>query len=401
VEDRQIRETVDAMLLEHGVYDPLELLLRLGYIGHTDLQRWEAGGAGPLGDWLDHRNAEAFGALRAAARYAQSLGLEASAPAAEAGQAEARAQLSSDTAKAALLDTRYEPSRVTLQPDLFMPDGASVLEGAIVAALAGGQLAVAAEQVAQLRHRDPGHTSLHGFDTLIQAAYWSLPDSGNQEQMLTTLQSRVTPLARRLLRTDARAYLTRLWRELAQRLAGRPFEPDRPQLHASFAAHRAEDWLGVVAAIETEPHWPERPVLVCRRALALHRLGQCDDALRAWHGLCWTRPSDARDLLSDRDLCADSVRRLWRDFRDCGLGERAEDFPAWHLLVAPDVVQPLGFAHLPDDLPATAAYRTLYQLITARRSGGRLGQEELQLRQALHSIHPGLFQAYLLRFGQG
>ncbi len=398
MDEGQVRQVVDDMLLDRGGYDPVELLLRMGFINFSGLRRWQADSSESLDNWFTTDPAEPIDALRRASRYAEALGLRSRRHGGgETAPTELRVSDSAELTE--LVGNRYLPAVDAHQPDLFMPDTVAVLENRITGALVSGALGEASKAMAELRKYDPGHFRLPGFETLLQSALWPYGDAPDCADALTALQSDVTPLAWRLLRSDASKFLERLWQWLAIQLSECAFDTYRPELHSSFAEIQVGNWPDVLKTVEQEPRWQKEPVLICRRALALHRLGNRPEAMQAWHSLCWSMPEEAAKRLVSPDFCSDSVRRLWRDFLDTDLGERPEDFPSWHLLTNPDVVLALGLEHVPAGEGAWQAYRTLHRMLDGRGASHAPGKTEIELRRSLQETHPMLFQAYLLLFG--
>jgi hypothetical protein len=399
---------VDAQLLEHGAFSPLELLFSSGRLFQGDYDAWRRREVEFLDSVLMGNPAKIREELELAACYARSLGLEAQPQefhAADAGTAGGIAKpalrISADAYWHQLIASRYVPARQAPQLDLFVDNPVVALSTGIVRALATRDLEDAQRRLDRLYEQAPNHPDLPGFDRLL-AALRRLQEPGLAPRAEHDLITGITPTARRLLGSHARELLAPLWRARAAHAASQPFSADAPELHASHALAQAQDWAGVEEAVLKVPEWWLLAPLAIRLAESAFQRRRRTEGLSAWCHACWRAPGETArtvTLLKQPELTS-----LWRKFVD----EEAEeeeallaeaDFPAWLLLHEPGLAR-----QLPESLPtgATSAeegYRLVHRWLTARREARR--EEELTLRRRLHADHPPLFRLLKRALGPG
>ncbi len=199
------------------------------------------------------------------------------------------------------------------------------------------------------------------------------------------------PEAKKLLGHGARDLLAPLWTALAEALAGQPYAPDTPRLHAAYAWIRAGRYPEAHAALESTPEWQRWPGLLIAHAETARRLGDLAAARRDWSLLCWGFPAEAERVLAARDLPDDRLRRLWLEFTDLDLDLPTEDFPAWLLVADPGTAAAVP-PDLAPSLPAGDVYRLLHQLVA--------GADGIPQRKALGARHPDLLKLYLAALGR-
>jgi hypothetical protein len=391
IPDHALRPLVDRLLLEQGRLDPLELLLAADLLGYEDYVAWRTGHRSELQGALRAEPEAVAGFLEDAAVYARGQKL-AAVSLAHTAWGDRQRPLSvgphPDLARACAL--AYAPPPERCQLDLFQDSTALLLEEDVRTALVEHRTDCARDQVARLMHRDPGHPRLGGFLRLIQ----TLDDadaSGNDGRVAERWREleQIGPLAGQLLGHRARDFLGTLWAALAERLAGRPFDPGSGDFHAAVAWTRAGRWERAREAIESEPDWLDRPVLVLVHAEACWRSRDPVGARRDWLWLCREYPSAAERALGDPAFPDRRLADLWEAFGDLDLdGELAtEDFPAWLLLEDPKafaVIRETGNESSDD---RATAYRLLHALVS--------GDDTIDRRRELGEIQPILLKQFL------
>jgi hypothetical protein len=196
------------------------------------------------------------------------------------------------------------------------------------------------------------------------------------------------PDARDLLGHRARDLLSPLWTALAEGLAGLPFDPESPRLHASHAWARAGRYPQVRQAAESDPDWLRWPTLLLTHAEACRRTGDQAALRRDWAILCWQHPREAEHALGAKDQPDTRMHGLWLQFADADLELDLDtgSFLAW-LLIA----EPATAAAVPPDLAPTGAagetYRLLHRMLR--------GEDSIPLRKSLAERSPGLLKLYL------
>lgn len=390
-----VQAEVDAQLLEHGAFSPLELLFSSGRLAQADYEAWRRREIELLDGVLMGSLEKIREELEQSVRYAQSLGLEAQPQelhAMDARPGAAPLRISTEPHWHQLIASRYVPARQTPQLDLFVDNPVVTLTTAIVRALSARDLADAQQRIDRLYEQAPNHADLPSFDRILSAlGELERPETAPARQRDLILE--ITPLARRLLGSHARDLLVPLWRQLAQRLSGTPFSAQEPTLHRSFALAQAQDWAGVAESVLAESDWWQQAALSIRLAESAFQRRRRVQALGAWCRACWRAPREAAQA-AERSRQPE-LTGLWQRFMDEGPEELSPgalteaDFPAWLLLHEPGLARQLTADLATGDTPAEDGYRLVHRWLEARR--GKRHQEEIDIRKRLQTAHPPLF----------
>lgn len=388
ITDRELAATVDRLLLEQGRVDPFELLIALDLLAYADYDAWRMGARGEIQTALALPAAEVVELLERAGGYARGQGLEAIALGHQGwGGLDQALTIGAHPGLARELTRGFEPPAERHQLDLFQDSGALLAEEETRCALAERRLDAARDAFGRLLQLAPPGRDLSGFLRLIQAAEaLGTPAAGARPaQRLAELES-AESLARRLLGRHARDFMSPLWSVFAESLAGRPFEPREPRLHAAAAWARADRWPSVRESVEAAPNWRDHAALVLLHSEACRRTRDPAAALADWMWLCWEHPDAAERALA---AGAQGDRRLaahWGAFADLDPELPVEDFPAWLLLQDPGLAILVPSDRAPADERGTA-YRLLHRLIG--------GDDQIEIRRALSDANPDLFRLYL------
>jgi hypothetical protein len=384
-EPRQVQAAIDRLLMEQGEVTPVEVLLATGALAYRDYEAWREGRVPFLEDVLQCSPEEVRGLLQEVGARALAHGLRAEEHSYSqwAGQQPLRC---SPGAEEPLFLTRYRPPSDRMQLDLFFDSREAVLVNGLRSALAARNTGEATRLLGELRRALPGHRQTGLFECLLAAQAEVGAPVGDPAAELERLQTSIEPAAQDALGPEARDFVVPHWRRLAGALPGRPFDPERPELHASFAAARAEDWDAARRAVEAELDWRSEPVLIQRHAAAWERLGDRQAALADWCLLCWDFPASAPDRLPESGL----LGAAWTDFQDLEPPLDTPDFPAWLVLRGAG-----PFAPPPE--AANAAARETFECIQwlVAQSAAAPDHGVLAARRALRARHPGLFDLYM------
>jgi hypothetical protein len=379
---------VDRLILEQGRLDPLELLLACDYLAYADYEAWRLGRVAHLQGVLRVPATQAADLLQRAGHYAVAQHLVAD-------PLEHRAWGAADHPIPIVPEGNGHPDLVQgcanafvppanrVQLDLFHDSQDQILEEAVCTQLTARRIDGAHAALTRLMALDPRHPRVRRYLRLMQVVE-DLPDLSPAEQLneLETLE----PEVRDLLGHRARDLVAPLWVSLAESLAGRPFDPASPELHASLAWVRAGRYPEARQAIESQPDWQRWPRLILIHIEACRRMVDPAAAHRDWALLCWQYPAEAERVLGAKDLPDTRLRRLWVEFGDTDLDLDTGDFPAWLLLVAPGTA-----AAVPPDLApagtAGDAYRLLHRLVT--------GDDGIPQRKTLAGLRPSLLRLFL------
>lgn len=392
---------MDRMLIMHGAYIPAELLLDLGWLRYSDYEAWRYGRRRHLDDAIAGDIRDAVRLLRDAADWAGRLGLEAE-PQVYFGWGDcAGRELSFGDGGCpgadALLATHYVPAAHTdgvSQLDIFTHSGTTAALAALHAALRARDRAAAGRAFEQLRSQAPRHRLIPAAERVTGAlATLSEPLSPDAtESELGFLAQVLEPAARDVLGADARGLMGPFWRRLATALAGLPFDPQRPSLHASYAYLRCHDWRRAARAVLDTPGYAEEPALLARLADARRRDGDRKGAVADWFRLCWRFPAEAAARLDDPGFPDRKVREAWIDFRDLDVEPVPPTgfFPAHMLLTAPGLARALAPDLAVGDGHGEQAFRAVRCL---------LSNDDMAARKAVQTAAPWLLARYLERRG--
>jgi len=381
---RRAAACVDRILLEQGEYSPLELVLSDGLLAYADYEAWRRERIPVLEDALRDGVTRARRLLQSASAYALRLGLVPETVEYRSWTAQGYLRCSREAED--IYRTRYRSPADTHQLDLFHDSAEVVLLNGLREALTAGRESEAQRLLGQCRRTRPQHALLPAIERLVSAQRMRAAPLGDAAQELARLSTEVEPAAARVLGARARDFLVPHWRRLAAALAGYAFDPEQPELHASFAAARAEDWAAVRAAVEAEACWQSRPALVLRHAQAAERLGENETALADWCRLCWRFPIDAAGgLAASRFLSHE-----WSAFQNLHVVLATEDFPAW-LAIRGDLR-----CAVPDDA-GNARLREILAILQrlADRSAPIPDPAVVADREALKALHPALFDLHM------
>ncbi len=390
-----IRMAMDRVLMAHGAYVPVELLLDLGCLHWADYQSWRRGERPDLAGALAGAIPETMQLLRDAAAWAGSLGLAAERQVYFGWGRCADRQLvfcERPCAEAdSMLATHYVPRTESTQGgqlDIFLHSATTTaLEGLRVALRAADP--VAAETcLADLASQAPEHRLLDAARRLTSALSdlaEPLPADAAEAE-LERLEGILSPAARSLLGPDARSLLALFWRRLAQALAGTPFDSQRPLLHASHAWLRCHDWWSAASAVLETAAYASEPVLLARLAEARRRNGDRNRAIETWCELCWRFPDAADAVLDDAGIPDSRVHQAWLHFRDLDPPAETVLFPARLLLSEPGLARALSLTIAAGDSAGEQAFRAVRTL---------LHEDGIDARKAVQSAAPWLLEFYL------
>lgn len=389
--DVELQAQVDAQLLEQGAFTPLELLFNSGRLGYADYESWRHREIDSLDPVLMGDRTNIRAELEQAARYARSIGLVE-----ELQDTDKSRRLSADTQLHRLLTSRYVPAQKLPQMDLFFDNPVVALTTGIGNALCAGDLPEAQRQLDSLYALAPNHADLAAFDQLVAAL-----DRSRQSVLEVRQQSdlllHLTPVARRLLGSRSREFLTPLWRQLAETERAQLFSPQHPTLHRSFLLSQAQDWDAVRDCVLHTPEWQQHAFLALRLAESCFQRRRRIEGLTAWCHLCWRDPAHAPEAV--RQLRHAELTSPWQHFLDAGDEEAlpAEDFPAWLLLSEPALARQLPLDLPLEGTPGEEHYRCVHRLLAARRE--RRSNDEIALRKNLQVSAPALFRVLLSQVG--
>lgn len=392
-----VQSAVDRVLLSHGEYIPVELLIDQGRLAYSDYEAWRCGELTSLEEALAGNRTRIHELLGEAARWARRLGFEA-APVDYAGwgaMAGRALTLAAEADLAMALATHYRRRDPSPQLDLFLDAGEAVLIKDLRAALATRQAQRAQSLVEDLASRFPEHRLRSDAERLCDALAHleASAMAASAEEEFQRLRGHLAPAAERLLGVGSRDFMTPFWRRLAARVDGLPFDPAHPERHASWLYAQCLDWRGVRASALAGGDPSAEAVLLTRLVEAELRLGERLSAIVRLAQLCWCFPAQAETLLDDGGFADAGVAAAWEAYQDLDVDPppAVDWFPAWLLLSEPGLARAWPIPLAGEAGQAGRGFAALRKLVAA----DGVEQEAIELRRALQRAHPGFLALYL------
>lgn len=386
--DSSIPQRVDRLLLEQGEYQPLEYLLFDGRLMYSDYEAWRIGERERLDELLFGDPEEIAAELAEAAGYAQALGLVPTRVSYNSWGGEGVLVTSRSDTLAMRLEQVFEQPEDRPQMDLFMDTTGTSLANGVVLALGRRDVEEAGRCLERLYQADPGNARIGGLERLVDAARGQGARLEDPVAELARLEQQLLPLAEELLGGGSRDFMNPLWRRLHESLWDRPFESERPDLHASHTAMRLLDWGAAIAAVESESAWRGEPILLRRHLLASERLRRPAPAVTDLFELCWHFPEEAEAVLRQGVL---NMAGPWGLFVELDPQLDLPAFPAWMLIIRPAMINWIpGPADSQPD-----SYRLVYALQAQQTGSGGPEADVVQQRARLKVLDPVLFHHFI------
>ncbi len=391
VADAQV--TVQQMLAAQGAYSPLELLLQSNLVDYDDYRAWRRGECATLDAALVAEQGETRALFERLDVWARSMRLQADDVDLYGIDDNAGVRLTAfgDRQLDALLHVEFRPASNRSQLDIFLDNDALWALNDLIDALCVRDARQARERLRRLRQADSGHWALANAQALIEALNAPAPaHHGDAAERLDLMQRRWVPAASAVLRRGSRDFLTPLWRDLGAAFERAPFDPARPDEHASFAYLCGLAWKHVERTVLEVPGHAQQPELVRRLAEAMSRQHRRGEALRLWFSLCWQAPALFEQALAAPDFPEPVLKRAWGDAVGADIEPPIDIpwLPAWAMLTE------RGMARVVHRCGGSSAPERAFDLLHALRRGGT-DREDIDNRRALQAIRPALLQRYL------
>ena len=394
--DSQVQAAVQRLVMEHGEYAPLELLLAANRLGYEDYRAWREGRLRSLDEVLAGAPREVRTWLEGARSWAEALGLDREPVTHHGWEENAGAVLTAsvDSPLNALLSCRFRRTREHDQLDLFIDGAQTAAVNALLEALAARDAGQARRTLDRLVGIDRDHGQRFHATALIGALEAPAPGGPDQGlEQLDRMERERAPAASALLGARRRDFLAPLWRGIGRALGPVPFDPNHPERHASRAHREGLDWESLRRSILAVSDYERRPVLLARLAEAEWRLRNRVQAVECWFALCRLAPEEFERLIETPDFPDWALRTAWR----LALAQDFEPeltpvwFPAWMLLEEPGLAGVLRPRYADDD-PSRA-----FDAVIALLAHPGPDDRGIELRRALQAVHPGLLERYLAK----
>ena len=394
--DSRVQAAVQQLVMEHGEYSPVELLLATNRLGYEDYRAWREGRLDSLDAALAGGPCEVRPLLEEAQSWAEALGLDRE-PAEHHGwdeNAGAVLVASDDRSLNALLSVRFRRAVEPDQLDLFIDSAQTAAVNALLDALATRDVRDARRALERLVRIDRDHGQRIHAGALIAALETRPPDGPDQGlERLDRMEREWVPSAAALLGTRSRDFVAPLWRGIGRALDPVPFDPNHPERHASRAYREGLDWESLKRSVLAVPGFEKEPVLLARLAEAEWRLRNRTRAVDSWFALCSLAPGEFERLIEAPDFPDWALRTAWREALEQDLEPEMTPawFPVWMLLEEPGLAGVLELRNADDD-PSRA-----FDVVMALLPRPVLDKRSIELRRALQDIHPGLLARYLVK----
>ena len=311
----QVQAAVQQLLMEHGEYVPLELLLATNRLAYEDYRAWREGRLETLDAVLADGQRESCAWLEAAQSWACALALAAE-PAVQHGWAENAGTglvASIDPRLNALLSTRFRHIREHDQLDLFIDSAQTAAVNMLVDALTARNVSEARGALERLVRINRDHGQRFHAVKLISALETPAPEGPDRGiDQLEWMEREWVPAASVLLGARRRDFVAPLWRAIGRALDAAPFDPDHPERHASRAYREGLDWERMRPSVLTVPGYENEPVLLARLAEAHWRLREPARAIETWFALCRLAPEVFEEMIESSDFPDWSLQHAWR-----------------------------------------------------------------------------------------
>ena len=293
----------------------------------------------------------------------------------------------------------------TQQLDLFRNSPVTRATNTLLDAIRAGDAGEARGARIRLVELVPDHAHAAPGTALIEMLETPTPgDAGQGFEWTRRLEEEWAPAASALFgAVGGTELLAPFWRAAGRAIeSGGRLDSWRPDRHPSAAYLHGRDWQNVKRSVLATPDHEGSPGLLTRLAEAEYRMGHRRRAVSHWFMLCWRAPEAFRTLIDGPDFPDPATRDAWSlagDQDDPGFEMSPEWFPAWMLLheyglaraLAPQTGERDGRTERGGKNDPERAFGLLATLLTRPANDA----ENLAIRRALRSIHPGLFRHYM------
>ena len=217
VQTTQVQAAVQQLVVVHGEYAPLELLLATNRLGYEDYRAWRECRLETLDAALTEGVRKIRTSLEVAQSWAEALGLTPE-PAVHHGWEENSGTVlvaSVDPPLNALLSTRFRHVREHAQLDLFIDSAQTAAVNTLLDALTARDAGKAREALARLVRTGRDHGQRFHASALISSLEASAPAGPERGlEQLERMEREWIPAASALLGARRRDFLAPLWRDI-------------------------------------------------------------------------------------------------------------------------------------------------------------------------------------------
>ena len=275
VHTAQVQAAVQQLVMEHGEYAPLELLLATNRLGYDDYRAWREGRLETLDAVLADGKREICAWLDGAQSWACALGL-APEPAVHHGWGAERRNRSGRVGRSPAeraVEHPASPHPGALPARSLHRQCETAAVNTLVDALTARNASEARGALERLVRINRDHGQRFHAARLISALEAPAPEGPEQGvERLERMEREWVPAGSALLGARRRDFLAPLWRDIGRALNSAPFDPGNPERHASRAYREGLDWERMRRSVLAVPGYKNEPVLLARLAEVHWRL---------------------------------------------------------------------------------------------------------------------------------
>lgn len=266
------------------------------------------------------------------------------------------------------------------QLDLFRHSPAEIAATEVRRAIRARSVDQARRQLSGLRGAPAYARFIDDCDQCIELIERQDPRWRSAAHAVAWLEADLWPAASRCLQRDAMLLVRPALLAVLEGADGQPFDPERPQAHASYIWHLRDQPAQAVAALEADPQWSTHAAALSWHARWSESLGWHDRVHADVAELCFAWPQAAETWLSASPAWA----TRWSAWCDLDEAMPLHAFPAWCRLTRASEFPPPAAT---DQRPGAQLMRIAQQLAEAAT--------DMPLRKALNALCPALLAAFL------
>ncbi len=207
---------------------------------------------------------------------------------------------------------------------------------------------------------------------------------------LDEIKNHLLPLAKEALQGKTRDFIAPFWRQLASSINTDSYSDQHAELHPAYCYTQILQWPEVINSIYNTENWQQFPGLYGLLSQALYQNNQRNESIQLLCDFCWSFPQQQPGFIIDAHSS-----KLYSQFIDLELDETWGwlHFPAWLLIHEPGLDK-----HIKVDQPNSAeTFILLQKLLQSTQTGSH---QNMELRGRLKTVHSGVFEYFLGKFGK-
>lgn len=284
-----------------------------------------------------------------------------------------------------------------MQLDIFEHSRDVMLRNSAIGALRQRDAGAAARAIGELAGDYPDDALLPALDTLRERLDWrpAAPLDRESAEALAQASEGTIAAAQTIFGSEAGAWMSPIWSELAAAIRGWPFDAGNEALHAAPLLLRAGQWADACACLETIPSWRRLPAPLSWKIEAAARIAGMDTLWPFLAELAWMAPQRAAAVAKRVRMkeLTPLILAFDNEFDGDGTPSDFAWFPAWVAIAHPQLADRLRQAQAGSDTAAERCARLALNLLALERQGRH--RDLVECRKKLRDAHRGLFDSYM------